>query len=292
MNSYRFESFFRLLLSIKFIALLVQITPLDVLAEDAQVREKDETAYEDSTDNDSSDSVATDDSDEDEEEIWDPLEGFNRGMFWFNQQFDDYILEPVATGYHDVTPDPVERGIGNFFNNLLYPSNLISSLLELDFPLATEHTGRFLVNTTVGVLGFMDIAADWGLKAKREDFGLALAKNGIPTGPYLVLPILGPSNFRDGFGRVVDGFLNPIGWINYSNASDSAKLGITFGAASLLAVHERAQVIEAVKAAKESSLDYYLFLQKAYYQDREGRVTGKGPRDFTAEAAEAAEAPE
>jgi phospholipid-binding lipoprotein MlaA len=119
----------------------------------------------------------------------------------------------------------------------------------------------------------MDVATDMGLPDHEEDFALALAYHGVPAGPYLVIPFLGPSNVRDGIGLVVDGFLNPISWIGYSNASNSTKIALTSSAVAVKYIHTRAGLIQAVEAAKESSVDYYLFLQGAYYQHRQGLLT-------------------
>jgi phospholipid-binding lipoprotein MlaA len=207
------------------------------------------------------------------EEPYDPIEPVNRGIFWFNDELDIYVFEPIAKFYKDNMPRPIRTGIGNFFNNLRYPSYLVSDVIQGKFSQAVDHTGRFLVNSTIGVVGLMDVATDMGLPDHEEDFALALAYHGVPAGPYLVIPFLGPSNVRDGIGLVVDGFLNPISWIGYSNASNSTKIALTSSAVAVKYIHTRAGLIQAVEAAKESSVDYYLFLQGAYYQHRQGLLT-------------------
>lgn len=143
------------------------------------------------------------------EEPYDPLEDFNRAIFSFNDTLDVHLLEPVARAYRDYTPDPMRTGIGNFFLNLRYPSYLVSDVVQGKFDQVLEHTGRFLINSTVGVVGLIDVAKDWGLPDHDEDFGIALAYHGVPSGPYLVIPVVGPSSVRDGVGRVVDAFLDP-----------------------------------------------------------------------------------
>lgn len=208
-------------------------------------------------------------------EIYDPIEPVNRGIFWFNDKADIYLLEPVARGYDSALPAPVKRGVGNFFSNLRYPQYLVSDLIELEFGRALRHTGRFLVNSTAGVAGLFDVASDLGLAEEKRDVALALASHGVPPGPYLVLPFLGPSNLRDALGRAVDTVLNPLFWVQYSNASDSNQDIITYGATALWIVHSRADMLEAVETAKNSSLDYYLFSQGAYYQYRRGLLKGK-----------------
>lgn len=207
------------------------------------------------------------------EEPYDPIEPVNRGIFWFNDELDIYVFEPIAKFYKDNMPRPIQTGVGNFFNNLRYPSYLVSDVIQGKFSQAVDHTGRFLINSTLGVVGVMDVATDMGLPDHEEDFALALAYHGVPAGPYLVLPLLGPSNVRDGIGLIVDGFLNPISWIGYTNASTSTKVALTSSLVAVKYIHTRAGLIQAVEAAKESSVDYYLFLQGAYYQHRHGLLT-------------------
>ncbi len=209
----------------------------------------------------------------DSEEPYDPIEPVNRAIFDFNDGLDHYVLEPVGRGYRDYVPDVVQTGVGNFFENLRYPSYLVSDIFQGKFGQVLDHTGRFLINSTLGIGGLMDFATDWGLPVHDEDFGIALAYNGVPAGPYLVLPVLGPSNVRDGFGRIVDAFLDPIGWVGYTSLSSGTKLAIAGSALGLKLVHTRAGLLQAVETAKESSVDYYLFVQGAYYQHRHGIMT-------------------
>lgn len=218
------------------------------------------------------------------EEPYDPIESVNRAIFDFNDTVDVYVLEPVARGYRDNVPDVVQTGVGNFFENLRYPSYLVSDIFQGKFEQALDHTGRFLINTTLGIGGLMDFATDWGLPVHDEDFGITLAYHGVPAGPYLVIPILGPSNVRDGVGRVVDGFLDPIGWVGYSSLSAGTKVAIVAGALGVKLVHTRAGLLQAVETAKESSVDYYLFVQGAYYQHRHGVLTDGKDEDELDEA--------
>jgi phospholipid-binding lipoprotein MlaA len=149
----------------------------------------------------------------------------------------------------------------------------VSDIIQGKFEQALDHTGRFLVNTTVGLLGFIDVAKDIGLPNHEEDFGIALAYHGVPAGPYLVVPFWGPTNVRDGIGSIVDGFLNPIGWVGYTNLDSGTKLAIAAGALGLRIVNTRAGLLQGIETAKESSVDYYLSIQGAYYQYRHGLVT-------------------
>jgi phospholipid-binding lipoprotein MlaA len=207
-----------------------------------------------------------------EEEMWDPFEPVNRGVFWFNDTLDIYLFEPIARGYNEITPTEVQTGITNFFDNLLYPMYLVSDLVQLKFSQAGDHTGRFAINSTVGLLGFIDVAKDWGLEPHREDFGVSLGYYGVPPGPYIVLPILGPSNVRDVFGTVVDSFLDPTTAIGYSSLSSATKTAAIGTTNAVRFVNRRSALIEPIETAKESSVDYYLFVQAAYHQMREGLI--------------------
>lgn len=213
------------------------------------------------------------------EDTWDPLEPVNRGIFWFNDKLDIYVMEPVAKGYDYIAPQPVKTGISNFFTNLRYPINLVNDLLQLKFTQALEHTGRFALNTTVGLVGFIDVAKVKGLPEHREDLGITLAYYGVPAGPYLVLPIMGPSNLRDALGRVGDGFADPVFYIDYSSASESTKWTFSLGLKAVDLIDTRAHMLDAIKAAKEASVDYYLFVQGAYAQYRRGLLYDGNPPD-------------
>ena len=229
-----------------------------------------------------------------EEEPYDPLESMNRAIFDFNDSLDVHVLEPVARAYHDNVPDFMQTGIGNFFGNLRYPSYLVSDILQGKFDQVLDHTGRFVINSTIGVLGLIDVAKDVGLPDHREDFGIALAYNGVPHGPYLVIPIIGPSSVRDGLGLIVDGLLDPLGWVAYSSLSTGTKLAIAASAFGVKLVHTRSGLLQAVEAAKESSVDYYLFTQGAYYQYRHGLLTdGKEEDEFDGdESSESEQSPQ
>ncbi|RIL10926.1 MAG: ABC transporter [Proteobacteria bacterium] len=211
------------------------------------------------------------------QEVYDPLEPMNRGIFWFNNKLDIYLLEPVAKGYDWIMPQEAQDSVGNFFSNLRSPALLVSDLVQLKFDQAATHTGRFLINTTIGLGGLFDIASEMGLEEHDEDFGTALAYHGVPEGPYLVLPILGPSNFRDGFGRLVDGFLDPVFYLGATDMHDDTALAIQFGLKGLQVIDTRAGLIDAVEAARESSVDYYLFIQGAYHQHRRGVIYDGNP---------------
>jgi len=208
----------------------------------------------------------------------DPFESVNRKIFWFNDKIDINVLEPVAHVYEDNVPRPIQTGIGNFFENLKYPKYLVSDIVQLKFTQALEHTGRFLVNTTVGIAGLMDVAEDMGLEKHREDFGTALGYHGVGEGPYIVLPLVGPSNVRDTVGFVVDTFLDPFNFLDprfgwpYSGVRSGVSDPVTIGGVTVRTIDDRAGLIEAVDSARESAVDYYLFIESAYHQHREGLI--------------------
>ena len=146
-------------------------------------------------------------------EISDPWEGFNRSMYRFNYRFDKYAFLPVVNGYKAITPDFLEQGIHNFFLNLEDITTFFNSILQLSATKTVQTTGRFVVNTTVGLLGFIDVASRLDMPKHDEDFGQTLGHWGVGNGPFLVLPLLGPSNVRDGVGLGVD-------WLVYTAVID------------------------------------------------------------------------
>jgi len=137
-------------------------------------------------------------------QVSDPFEGFNRRMYYFNAKADQYVLLPAVKGYQAITPDVVEQGVSNFFNNLSEIPTFINSVLQLKAGVALETFGRFALNSTVGIAGLFDIATPMGLEEQDEDFGQTLGHWGVGTGPYLVLPLTGPSSVRDAVGTSID----------------------------------------------------------------------------------------
>src|SRR5271165_1869822 len=143
----------------------------------------------------------------------DPLEPFNSAMFTFNLKLDDYVLHPVASGYAKVLPTPAREAIGRAIDNVSVLPRFANNLFQLRIPQAGSEVARFGINTSVGLLGFFDPAGNWlGLKEHPDDFGLTLRYYGAPTGPYLMLPILGPSTVGDTLGRAADGAMDPLSY--------------------------------------------------------------------------------
>ena len=137
-------------------------------------------------------------------DIYDPFEGFNRGVYYFNAKFDQYLYLPLVSGYEFIMPDYVEDRISNFFSNIYEINNFTNNALQLKGMATLKTVGRVAINTTIGILGFWDHATKFGIPEQDEDFGQTLGHYGVGNGPYLVLPIFGPSNLRDTTGLVVD----------------------------------------------------------------------------------------
>lgn len=195
---------------------------------------------------------------QEEEPQVDPWEGFNRKVFAFNEVADRWVMKPIAKGYRKVTPDPVERGVSNFFSNLLEVRNVFNNVLQGKWKQAGNDSGRFLVNSTLGIGGIFDVARHMNLeRSEGEDFGQTLAAWGVPSGPYVVLPFLGPSNLRDAAGLPVDWVVNPIEEIDHIRTRNTVR------AVSLVDV--RAQLLDAEAFV---SGDRYVFLREAYLQRR------------------------
>lgn len=190
----------------------------------------------------------------------DPWERYNRAVYQFNDAVDQAVLRPVAKGYRAITPDIVEHGIGNFFNNLSYPVVFVNQFLQGDFKDGIFDTARFLVNSTIGLAGLFDPATHIGLPANNEDFGQTLGVWGVPKGPYLVLPFLGPSTVRDATGSYADSQINPI--FEYFEKPDRYYLY------TLRVVDLRAQLLD-IDSQLRTTYDPYAFMRDAYLQRRD-----------------------
>lgn len=194
----------------------------------------------------------------------DPYEGFNRSMYGFNMGVDKYLLKPISDGYRFVTPDFMQTGVTNFFNNLKGINVVINDLLQGKVEQGFSDTGRFLTNSTIGVFGLFDVASDLGLEANVEDFGQTLAVWGVGQGPYLVLPILGPTTVRDGSAIIVDKAANPGTYVP--------------GTGIIEGINERANAEGALNFINEAALDPYVFTRESFLQYRtnlinDGKVT-------------------
>jgi phospholipid-binding lipoprotein MlaA len=201
----------------------------------------------------------------------DPLEPLNRGLFKISDVADRAIARPIAKGYEAVLPSPVRTGIGNFFENLFYPVVIVNQFLQGKVQDGMSDTGRFLVNTTLGFGGIFDPATLAGLPSHDEDFGQTLAHWGVPAGPYLMVPVLGPRSLRHLAGDIPDAFLAPFNY--YDNSSVRTKARIVH------LIDDRASLLPVDEQVREA-FDPYLFVRDAYTQNREYLIRdGEAPED-------------
>ena len=197
-------------------------------------------------------------------ETQDPWENLNRNTFAFNLAFDRYLLAPLAKGYRIVLPNEIRTGVRNFLSNLSEPWTTINAVLQGDAGNAGNSVARFLLNTTVGLLGLFDVATNMGFDKQKEDFGQTMAVHGTDSGPYLVIPFLGPSTVRDAMGKVVGFVGDPVTLSLQRNNQDQ---WIWIGAA-LNGVDFREQNYEKFDNLKATSVDFYATLRSLYLERR------------------------
>lgn len=201
----------------------------------------------------------------------DPLEGLNRGIYKFNDTADKAVIKPIAGAYKAILPGPVRKGVGNFFNNLDNFVSMINNLLQFKLDNAFSEAGRFVINSTFGIAGVMDVASWDKIEKHEEDFGQTLGRWGASNGAYLVLPFLGPSDLRDTTGLVVDTFaFNPITYVD-NPATRNSLWGLKL-------LDKRAQYLPGSDLLDEAALDPYAFMRDAYLQrraveDSDGKAT-------------------
>ncbi|MGA0570192.1 MlaA family lipoprotein [Variovorax sp. VNK109] len=199
----------------------------------------------------------------------DPFEPFNRGVARFNDVVDDAVVKPVATAYRNVTPQPVRTGVTNFFGNLGDVWSFVNNVLQLKGQASAETFMRVNVNTLFGLGGILDVATELGIERHREDFGQTLGYWGVPSGPYLVLPILGPSTVRDTAALPVDlkgDLLDQVDHIPTRNSAGALRI-----------VNARANLLRVGSVIDEAALDKYSFTRDAYLQLRRAEVKDAGP---------------
>ncbi len=207
----------------------------------------------------------------------DPLEGVNRGIYKFNDITDRAIFKPVATVYKTVAPTPVRKGFNNFFNNLGSITTVLNDLLQLKFASAFADAGRFVINSTFGLAGFIDVAGMDNIPNHKEDFGQTLGHWGVSDGAYLVLPFIGASSVRDTVGLVFD--TSTTDPISYTHNIGEIRLHNQLRAAQL--VDKRAELLDAKDIVDNASLDPYAFMRDAYLQRRASLVQdGLVPQEF------------
>jgi len=199
----------------------------------------------------------------------DPVEGFNRAMFAFNEGLDKAVLKPVAQGYDEVLPTPAKTGVSNFFGNIRDVFIGVNNLLQGKVPEAASDWGRVAINSTVGVLGLIDWASDWGLEKHDEDFGQTFGRWGVGPGAYVVVPVFGPRDARDTVGLVADVAADPLGHMHNVPARNT--LIVT------RLISDRAELLPADKVIEEAALDKYSYIRDAYLQRRRSLVYDGAP---------------
>ncbi|MEY5099500.1 MAG: hypothetical protein RJA36_2219 [Pseudomonadota bacterium] len=201
----------------------------------------------------------------------DPLEPLNRGIYRFNDSVDRAVIKPVATAYQDYTPSPLRTGVNNFFGNLRDAWSGFNALLQARPAEAGENFARFGVNTLLGLGGVLDVASEMGLERTTLDFGLTLGRWGVPDGPYLVLPILGPSTLRDTAALTADLAADPVGGVEHVPSRNELRV--------LRAVDQRAGLLRAGELLEEAALDRYSFLRDSYLQRRHSLMGRPDPEE-------------
>lgn len=207
----------------------------------------------------------------------DPIEGFNRAMFAFNEGLDSAIIKPVATGYDAVLPSPIKTGVTNFFSNIEDLFIGVNNLLQGKVPEAFSDLGRVAINTTIGLLGVIDFASDAGLEKHDEDFGQTFGRWGVGNGAYVVIPVFGSRTVRDTVGLVLDVATDPV--------AKHTPIATRNVAIVLRLENDRANLLAADKVVEEAALDKYSYMRDAYLQRRRNLIyDGNPPRDIEASA--------
>jgi phospholipid-binding lipoprotein MlaA len=194
----------------------------------------------------------------------DPWQGFNRKMYAFNDAADKAVIRPIAVGYRKITSSDMRRIVANFFANIKMPITIINDILQVDPRSATHNLGRFIINSTVGFVGLFDPASEMNLPPDETDFGVTLAKWGVPEGPYVVLPLVGPTTVRDFWRLPVDNYFDPLGW--YAKDHD-LRLHAEYLPNMMYLITLRARGIEAENLL-QGVYDPYIFYRDAYRQRR------------------------
>ena len=198
----------------------------------------------------------------------DPFEPLNRGIFWFNDILDTVIFDPVSAVYKGVFPEFVREHIGYILRNLSEPIVFTNNILQGELGDAEDTLRRFLINSTVGLAGIFDVSTDLDIPYKKEDFGLTLASWGVEAGPYLVLPILGPSNVRDTFGRIGDYSIDPINWVAFADK----RAFYSYARTAAQVIDAKTDNYEIIEDLRKNSLDAYATFRTWYDERRKSLI--------------------
>jgi len=199
----------------------------------------------------------------------DPFESYNRAMFSFNDGLDEYLLRPVAEGYDAVLPSPVKTGVSNFFSNIGDLFVILNDILQFKFAQAVSDTARFIVNSTIGLYGLIDVSTELGLPKHNEDFGQTLAVWGVTDGPYIVLPLFGPRTMRGAVGFVAESSIDPV-----NDIEDDTK---RYSTIVLRTIDTRYKLLQASRIVDQAAIDKYSFVRDAYLQTRKNLIYDGNP---------------
>lgn len=208
-------------------------------------------------------------------EYKDPWENVNRKVFAFNEGVDRFVFVPVATTWDFIMPDLVQTGIRNFFHNLYMPVTLVNDVLQIKPGAFSQDVVRIVMNTTFGIGGLIDVASWSDIPKNNETFGQTLGYYGVPPGPYMVLPLLGPSNPRESFGLVVDTATLPHQYF--------VPFWVTWGSRGLELLNRRAYYLEDIAQSRRDAFDFYIFVRNAYNQNLEQKTSGDDYEDESEE---------
>ncbi|MGH7116525.1 MAG: MlaA family lipoprotein [Stellaceae bacterium] len=227
------------------------------------------------------------------DDFHDPFEDTNRKIFQFNQVVDRHVLAPVAKAYRAALPAPVRNSVHDFLNNLGEPLIFANDTLQGNFARAKDTVVRFVLNSTLGMAGLVDVAGRWGIPYHAQDLGVTLGVWGIPAGPYLVLPVFGPSDPRDLGGEVAEGFGDP--WNRLVTGNPFTLYWIPFARGAVAGIDQRSRYLDALADIERTSLDYYATIRSLYRQRRAALIRGEHknlppPAGFTQNGAPAAPA--
>lgn len=201
----------------------------------------------------------------------DPLEKINRPIYWLNDKLDRYAMKPAADAYVKVVPLPIRQGIGNGLSNFTYLNVILNDFLQGNVKQGLSDTGRMAVNSTIGVAGIFDVATEWGMPKHENRLGTTLGKWGVPAGPYLVLPVLGPYTLADTPGIAMAWVTEPLYWLKPG-------CEVTVPLASVAAVDARSRLETIDRFRRQTALDPYVFTRDAYLQYRNQQISGEMAR--------------
>ncbi len=207
-------------------------------------------------------------------EIYDPLEKINRKIFAFNEFFDINLIEPITKIYHNYIPNPIRKSLKNFTTNLSSPLSAFNSFAQGKFNNGLATSSNFLINSTIGVLGLFDVASKKGIYYEKEDFGQTLGHYGASSGPYLILPILGPSNLRDLSGLATDMAVSPLAFNSFKlgGSTDSIETGAKLSNSLVYNLDYRESLLDPIDDLRKDSFDLYATFRSVYNQQRQSKI--------------------